>query len=182
MSEPQQTAESLSQRARQAAKEGRLGDAEGSWLAAIALLRQDGSKAQLGRALRELGELERKIQNPAAARQHYEEAVSLLREAGETLVLAHTIRHLGDVHRDAGRLTEAEPCYVEALTIYRRQTNAPPLDLANAIRSFAVLRGDTGENKAAAELWREARGLYQFVGVQEGVAESDRQITRLTSA
>ena len=89
------------------------------------------------------------------ARRHYEEAVAALRECGEPFRLAHAIRHLGDVLYDAGRPALAEPHYREALALYRRERNAPRLDLANAIRSLAVLTEHTGNVKEASRYGRK---------------------------
>jgi transposase len=54
-----------------------------------------------------------------------------------------------------------------------------PLDLANAIRGFALLAADAGETERATSLWQEARRLYDAASVQRGVQESDAQIERL---
>ncbi len=70
--------------------------------------------------------------------------MAILRTIGQPLRLAHTIRHLGDVYNDDGNRRAAEPCYREALEIYRAHPDAPRLDLANAIRSLAVLTGESG--------------------------------------
>ncbi|HEV7505452.1 MAG TPA: tetratricopeptide repeat protein [Thermoanaerobaculia bacterium] len=132
----------------------------------------------LARALRDLGERERRL-DPAAAWEHYEEAVALFRGVDEPQRLAHTVRHLGDVHYEAGRAALAELCFHEALSIYRGHPKTDPLDLANAIRSLAVLKGDTGETEEARCLWREARDLYVAVDVEPGVAECDARLARL---
>lgn len=79
-------------------------------------LRREGRGAELARALKQLGELER-WWDPDAARRYYEESVAIFRELDEPLELAHTIRHLGDVHYEAGRAALAEPCYHEALAL-----------------------------------------------------------------
>jgi hypothetical protein len=89
--------------------------------------------------LRQRGESARH-RDDAMARRCYEDAVGLFREVGEPLVLAHTIRHLGDVYREQGCPELAEPCYHEALGLYRSHESGSPLDLANAVRSLAVLR------------------------------------------
>ena len=91
--------------------------------------------------LRQSGESARR-RDAATARGCYEEAVSLFREVGEPLVLAHVIRHLGDVYHEQGCPELAEPCYHEALGLYRSHDGGSSLDLANAIRSLAVLRWD----------------------------------------
>ena len=112
-------------------------------LKTVGQLREGGDRAELARALRNLGELERRL-FPGAAREHYEQAVAIFREVGDPLKLAHTVRHLGDVHHEAGRGELAEPCYREALALYRNHEPRQPLNLANAIRSLAVLEGETG--------------------------------------
>ena len=70
--------------------------------------------------------------------------VAIARRGDDALKLAHSVRHLGDAYAYAGRWVRAEPCYVEALSIYRRHERTRPLDLANAIRSFAVLKDEVG--------------------------------------
>jgi len=95
------------------------------------------------------------------------------------LRLAHKVRHLGDAYYYAGQLSLAEPCYVEALSIYRTQEHKPPLDLANAIRSFAVLKAELGAADEARHLWEEAHDLYVAVEVSAGVAESAARLALL---
>lgn len=169
----------LMQRAVEAKRSQRFADARQDLLQAIGLLRQQPASIELARALRLLGEVERKLHDNAAARRHYEEAVALYREHGDRLALAHTVRHLGDVYQEAKNPELAEPCYREALELYRSCADAPPLDLANAIRSMAVLKGESGETEQARTLWQEARGLYAQVNVAQGVAESSARLARL---
>src|SRR2546430_13957631 len=87
-------------------------------------------------------------------------AVAGLRKIDDPLRLAHTVRHLGDAYYYAGRPSLAEPCYIEALSIYRRHEHRRPLDLANAIRSFAVLKDEVGAAEEAELLWQEAHDVY----------------------
>lgn len=89
--------------------------------------------------LKRRGESARRKDGPMA-RLCYEEAVTLFREVDEPLMLAHTVRHLGDVYAEQGRPDLAEPCYHEALALYRDHDNESSPDLANAVRSLAVLR------------------------------------------
>jgi hypothetical protein len=69
----------------------------------------------------------------------------------------------------------AEPCYHEALRLYRNHEERSPLDLANCIRSLAVLRWEQ-----AKALWGEARELYNAVGVEAGATESAARIAALS--
>ncbi|MGZ8379060.1 MAG: glyoxalase superfamily protein [Gemmatirosa sp.] len=131
------------------------------------------------RALKEAGEQARRVGDLAGARRLYERAVALQRNGDEPLELAHTIRHLGDVLHDARLPHLAEPHYKEALALYRAHPTDAPLNLANAIRSLAVLKQEIGEGDAARRLWEEASRLYQQVDVREGVAESAGWAARL---
>jgi len=99
-------------------------------------------------------------------------AVARARTGDDSLRLAHRVRHLGDAYYYAGRTASAEPCYVEALSIYRRHERTPPLDLANAVRSFAVLKHEAGATQEAERLWEEAHDLYLSLNVSTGVAET----------
>lgn len=156
-----------------------MADARQDLVEAVALCRRDEVRAELVMALKALGQVERDLARGDAARVLYEEAVGIARELDDPLILAHTVRHLGDVHQDAGRSELAEPCYREALDIYRRHPGTTPLDLANAIRPMAILKGNAGDIGAARQLWEEASALYTAVGVVEGVAESATNLKRL---
>lgn len=106
-------------------------------------------------------------------------AVARARRGDDALKLAHRVRHLGDAYYYAGRLASAEPCYVEALGIYRGHGHPRPLDLANAIRSFAVLKHETGATDEALRMWQEAHDLYVTINVPAGVAESAARLALL---
>jgi tetratricopeptide (TPR) repeat protein len=80
------------------------------------------------------------------------------------------VRHLGDAHQDLDQHGQAESCYREALSLYRAG-DSRPLDLANAIRSYALLKECAGQHEEARELWAEARTLYASVNASGGVDE-----------
>ena len=81
---------------------------------------------------------------------------------------------------EAARPALAAPLYREALGLYRANPNPPPLDFANAIRSLAILEGQTGAPADAIALWREAGNLCELTGISEGVAECERRIEALS--
>jgi tetratricopeptide (TPR) repeat protein len=89
---------------------------------------------------------------------------------------------VGDILRNQGQLELAVPHYQEALAIYRSHPQTPPLDLANAIRGYALLKAGIGDITEAKQLWQEAGRLYAKVGVQAGVTESEAQIAHLTAS
>ncbi len=133
--------------------------------------RERDARRQLVDALKGIAQIERDLGRRAEALPFYEEAVSVCRELGDPLLLAHTLRHLGDLHHDDGRNDLAEPLYDEALALYRA-SDTPPLDLANALRSLAVI-------KNTAELWEEVFHLYVATNVAPGIVETALRLAKL---
>ncbi|MGD0631684.1 MAG: tetratricopeptide repeat protein [Terracidiphilus sp.] len=162
-----------------ASRERRLAEAKAHFAKAVEQSRKAGEKTWLAPSLVGLGKIERDLQESDAALKHYQDAVQVYRTLDEPLALAHTIRHVGDILRNRKQLDLAAPCYVEALAIYRGNEATPPLDLANAIRGYALLKGEAGDREGATLLWQEAGRLYASVGVQAGVDESEKQIARV---
>jgi tetratricopeptide (TPR) repeat protein len=138
---------------------------------AAAMSRKGGAKRELVEALKSIAQIDRDLGRRSQALPFYEEAVTVCSEIGDPLLLAHTLRHLGDLHHDDGRDDLAEPLYAEALELYRT-SEAPPLDLANALRSIAV-----ATNSAA--FWEEAFHLYVKTHVPPGAAESAIRLAEL---
>ena len=166
----------LTQRGHAQRRDGRLDDARQSFTEAVAAARRDGNDADLVHALKGLGQAERDLGRGERALPLYEEAVELCFALDDLPGLAHALRHLGDIHQDAGNWSLAALPSEQALSLYRSLPATPPLDLANALRSCALVREQLGEADAAAELWREARALYRAAGVAEGVAECERRL------
>ena len=106
-------------------------------------------------------------------------AVDRARRGDDPLRVAHRVRHLGDAYHYGGRAALAERCYAEALSIYRRHERTRPLDLANAIRSCAVLQHESGAVEQALRLWQEAHDLYVTLKAMAGVAESAARLALL---
>ena len=130
-------------------------------------------------SVRDAAEAARRAHDLPRARQLYEEALALWRALDDPLTLAHTVRHLGDVLHESGHPALAEPHYVEAIALHRAHPDAAPLDMANAIRSHAVLKASIGDVVGARRLWEEASRRYEAVGMREGVAESAAWSARL---
>jgi len=163
----------------EARRKGKLEDAKQFFARAVKSCRDAADQALLARSLTGLGQIERDLNNNLHALQHYKETARIYRSLPDPLRFAHSIRHVGDILRNEGSIEEARPCYEEALAIYRAHVETPSLDLANAIRGFALLRTDAGETQQALSLWQEAKSLYNTANVQLGVQESDAQIKRL---
>jgi len=138
---------------------------------AVKKARENGARRELVDALKGVAQIDRDLGRRAEALPFYEEAVAVCRDIGDPLLLAHTLRHLGDLHHDDGRDDLAELLYDEALALYRA-SDPPPLDLANAIRSLAVI-------KNTALLWEEAFHLYAATNVSPGVVGTALRLAKL---
>jgi ankyrin repeat protein len=147
------------------------GEARNLFAEAARVARERGARRELVEALKGLAQIERDLGRRTQALPFYEEAVTICRDIAEPLLLAHTLRHLGDLHHDDARDDLAEPLYAEALALYRA-SDAPPLDLANALRSLALI--DDSE-----ELWEEAHRLYVITNVPPGIAETAIRLAKL---
>jgi tetratricopeptide (TPR) repeat protein len=165
------------QRAAQARRENRLSDARRDAEEALRLYRMAAARQGLARALMLLGQIERDEQQPENALRCYEEAVQLRREEGDPLRLAHSVRHLADLYSETGLLDSAASCYSESLSLYCSNQQTAPLDLANALRGFALLEEKRGEPANSQRLWEEARALYVAVGVKAGVEECSSHLS-----
>jgi len=172
-------AETLIQHAHIARQETRMDDARRDLVEAVSLCRDAGRSPQLARALQALGQVERDLGNLDEALARYQEAESIERETGDELAVAHVVRHIADVHEEAGRSEEAERCYIDAVALYRADQRTRPLELANALRPYAILRAKQGDPDLASALFREARDLYEKAGVTSGVEECEARLAHL---
>jgi tetratricopeptide (TPR) repeat protein len=169
----------LISRANHARWNNKLGEAKVMFEDVIGRLSHDSTDVRSVLVLRELAEVERRLGDRAAARAHYEEVIQQLRSRGDASRLAHAVRHLGDVHHELKQSNLANACYREALALYRVIPETQPLDLANAVRSMAILKQEMGATEEATVLWTEAQALYLATGVEAGVAESTRHLAEL---
>ena len=166
----------LIQRGHAERREMRLDDALQTFTEAVAAARREGNDADLVPALKGLGQIERDLGHGEHALQLYVEAAELCLALDDQPGLAHTLRHLGDIHQDDDALTSAEAYYAQALALYRRQPTSSALDLANALRPYALLRERLGDAEDAIAMWQEARALYAAAGIAAGVEECDRHL------
>lgn len=114
-----------------------------------------------------------------AARSCYAAAAKIYRDQKDVLAYAHTIRHVADIYVQESNWGEAKPLYEESIELYRSDLNTKILDLANALRPYALLNEAQGELQLASKLWEEARQLYNSLRVEPGISESDEHLRKL---
>jgi tetratricopeptide (TPR) repeat protein len=146
---------------------------------AVEAARESSDRVSLARALIGVGQIERDLYNFEAARVSYEEAATIVRSLNDPLWLAHTVRHVADNLREEKNFDLATAHYEEALAIYRATAETAPLDLANLLRGYALLKEQLGDIAMAKAFWQEARAIYASADLQPGVDESTRRLAIL---
>jgi tetratricopeptide (TPR) repeat protein len=172
-------ADRANQRAAAAARKGDREGARQALAEAVELWSKSGDAAQWALALRDLAEMERRLEHLDCSLKHYEAAVALIRKANDAGKLAFLLRHLGDVYQEMKRLPDADAAYAEALALYRAVEKPHILDIANTLRRQAIVAHDSGRTADALRLWREAHALYRKFGHPPGIEESNAQVEKL---
>jgi tetratricopeptide (TPR) repeat protein len=154
-----------------ARREHQLDEARSCFTRALHLCGASEDKLRTAEAHVGLGQIERDRKNVGAALMHYQLAVELFRKLDSPLTLAHTIRHVADILLDEGKLEPAQRHYEEALSIYCAHEETPPLDLANTLRGYALLKEGSRKTEEATMLWKQTQALYEQLGIEPGVTE-----------
>ena len=169
----------LIEKARAARRNDRLDEARHAAWQALETAKANADGPGISSAQTMLGQVARDCGNAGEAISLYTAAAEGFRQRHATRSLAHALRHIGDIHLDLQELDRAEPLYEEALQLYRTLKDLSPLELANAIRSVALLKSQQNERDSAIDLWREARSLYEATGIEPGVDECTDWLQRL---
>lgn len=106
--------------AREAAAEGRAGDARNSWARAAALSRESGAPLLQAHALRHLSDLDREADHPEQALAHAEQAVALYGANGQgaTLDMANALRLKALALDEMRRAGPARTAWIAARDLY----------------------------------------------------------------
>lgn len=174
--------DALLEQVAQARREHRHKDAERLASQALTLSERSGARTDLARAITAVGQIARDQGRHDEALQMYEQAADIYRTDGPVLRYAHTIRHVADIQVDMGQVTLAEPLYDEAVEIYRDTPETHTLDFANALRGAALAKAGLGKRDEAVSLFGQVRDLYAQLGIDAGVAESERSLAKLAAA
>lgn len=177
----------------EARRAGDSADALAAYAEAVALSRAANDTASLVQSLKGLGQILRDEGDKPAALERYAEAAAVCRELDDPLLQAHTVRHVADIQRELNLAVESEANYRRALAIYRSHPDTETLDLANAVRGYAVLQTAQDKRADAIALWQEAGELYERVwrepgsrytraNLEPGINEAQQQIKILKTS
>jgi len=138
----------------------------------VSTARASGNKLELANALKESGNIERRLpQLRKDSNRTFAEAAELFKELEMPLEAAWVIRHIGINHEYGEFLVEAEECYDESLSLFRQHATESDSNYANTVRYLAVIKNRVGKRKESTELWEEAVGRYYVMDQPLGVAE-----------
>jgi tetratricopeptide (TPR) repeat protein len=118
-----------------------------------------------------LGELELKLSNFPAARQHYEEGLGLYQQMGNHLGEANVLRGMGDLELTVGNDNLARGRYLDALKLFQQEHNK--LGEAAALLGLGRVDGDQRDFVSARQHFADARRLFQEVMDRLGEAHTD---------
>jgi tetratricopeptide (TPR) repeat protein len=113
------------------------------------------------------------------SKKYYNQALDCFEKLNLETTVAHTLRHIADVERELGEVDDANDHYQKALNMYRSGADTSPLDLANALRGYALLHEDMDHKEKAKAMWKEAMMLYQKSKISEGVQECESHLAKL---
>jgi len=161
---------------RKARMTGQLQHALAEYVQAVAMAKDKNLTTELIVALEGVGQIERDSGRLETACARYLEAIEVCRDANDPLRLAHALRHVADIDLERGENEAAARSASEAVEIYRQHPEVSSLELANALRVWALAQETEGNSVGAASVWLEARRLYEAEGIDEGVRECEAQL------
>ena len=156
---------------------------------------EEGSRALLFEAKRlcddkdhsSLGRIHHILMQLEYDRNDYEQALSFnaisvthYRQDGDADRIAHSLRHRADLLRQIGNVESSLEHYAESIRIYRDNLETSEIDLANALRGYALILQLKGDLLKAIDIWKETMDLYEVVGINAGVEEAEEMIRQLT--
>lgn len=118
-------------------------------------------------ALKQLGDIEAECKHWQSAEVAYVEAVVLARTHASPTDLARILNHLGALYYVTTDFASAWECQQEAVALYEADDSVSLVDLANAVRGFAMTATATRSKRVARALWQLALTLYQDSDITE---------------
>jgi tetratricopeptide (TPR) repeat protein len=139
------------------------GQATALLLQSLRLCRESGDRLGEGFLLQDLGEARLRQGACGKAASTFEQALDIFRRLGARRTEASVLRSLGELHHAQGRLRQARAC-LDAAMVIQRQLGLMPR-LAGTLAILAKVQAATGDHAAARRSRREARRLFQALGM-----------------
>jgi len=111
--------------------------------------------------------------------ESYQDALTIAELDSEPEQIAHITQHIADVEREIGDLKSSLSHYEKVLAYYRSNMNKYGLNMANAMRGFALLKEKMVDYADAKSLWNEAKSIYEKYKISDGVKECLARLKKL---
>ncbi len=147
---------------------------------AISAFHADCDLAGEAQALARQAQLARDAGDLDWAQHDQQAAIALLRQAGDGHALAFALRNAGDIFLEQGDQDHAAAALAESFVLYEASPDADGLEIADAVRSVALLAEALEEPEQALMMWQDARERYaEAAEGAAGLAEADAHIAAL---
>jgi len=169
----------LGTRAACAAFRGSLEEARMLAEASVAIAREIDQQWAVARTLLGLGDLARLTENPARARQHYQEALGILREISARPEMARCLAGLGRIEIGLGELPVARQYLSESIEL--SQFTGSRIGVIRGLECFAELAVASDNAELAVQLAAAAAALRRAASLPEASAGRNRQLMTATA-
>ena len=154
-----QEIEALLSKAWDLRRNGKYSQVLSSLKAASQICRDDDFYSQ-GRIFHIYMQIEADQDQPKKALELCKKSLLFYRKTKDPQRIAHSVRHVADLETRLKLYQNAEGHYLEALQIYRNHENSGLMDLANALRGYAILLSLINKKEEAILTWKEAKEIY----------------------
>jgi len=135
--------------------------------------------ANRGRAFHILAQFEADQDEYKNALNYYQQSLAFYQKTDLQDKVAHSLRHVADTFYSLNNIEEARSQYESVIEIYHSQENTNDVDIANALRGYALVLEKQNEKVAAAKEWATILSIYEKYNLQAGIKEAKQKITRL---
>lgn len=157
---------------------GRLGQVQGDnspevvgrFEESLALYRETGDRAGAARALMNLGNVRRRLEDFEEARKLFEESLAIYREIEDPFGTASALMNLGELANARGDVERARTLFSEAREVARRADN--PISLGYALQYLGQIACQEDDLDRAERLFEESCSLFVALGSEPAVAWS----------
>ncbi len=133
---------------------------------ALQAARSTSDRADVARAMTDLGVVHARQGRLDAAATHFRQALAAFREAGDRTGEARTLLNLGNVSLLTGHLADAAASQLQAIELYQQGGN--PVGEARARNSLGAVYCRQGSYPLAADQHRQALLLHRRAGDRDG--------------
>jgi putative nucleotidyltransferase with HDIG domain len=147
-------------------REGSSREAEGRYQAAIALSESNREHAVLAEALRRLGVLRHRANNPAGARELCTRSYETARTIADDLLAAEALNALAGFEMEAGAIDQARLTFERALTL----SGGSALMRGRIEQNLGILANIQGDLEGAVNHYEHSLQACQNAGEQRGCA------------